>query len=34
MRSFNFLADFVHTTRLKCYCNTIIPFQLSNFVAL
>jgi len=22
----------MHTTRSKCYCNTIIPFQLSNFV--
>jgi len=22
----------VHTTRSKCYCNTIIPSQLSNFV--
>jgi len=30
--SLNFLANFVHTTRSNCYCNIIIPSQLSNFV--
>jgi len=32
-KKFQILADFVHTIRLKCYCNTLIPSQLSNFVA-
>jgi len=27
---FKFLANLVHTTRSKCYCNIIIPSQLSN----
>jgi len=27
------LADFVHTTLSKCYCNIIIFSQLSNFFA-
>jgi len=22
----------MHTTRSKCYCNTIIPSRLSNFI--
>jgi len=29
---FQFLANFVHTTRSKCYCNTIIPSLLSNVI--
>jgi len=32
-KQFKFLADFMHTTQSKCYCNIIIPFQLFNFVA-
>jgi len=31
-KKFYFLVNFVHTTRSKCYCNTIIPTQLSNFI--
>jgi len=29
---FKVLANFVHTTRSKCYWNIIIPSQLTNFV--
>jgi len=29
---FYFLADFVHTTPSKYYCNTNIPSQISDFV--
>jgi len=32
-KKLQFLANFVHATRSKCYCNTTIPSQLSNFVA-
>jgi len=31
-KKFYFLANFVHTSRSKCYCNTIITSQLSNFI--
>jgi len=27
-------SNFLHTTRSKCYCNTITSSQLSNFIEL